>query len=155
MTWAPAVTAVSTAIIALGVLVGGAVALILLRHLIRLTDLLHRVIDGFDRDTRPVLEQARTVLTETNRIAGKVGREVERITDATGDVRERVLRAVDGVEDRLTDLDALLDVIQEEVEETVLDVGAALRTTRRGASVFRTIRRALGGGDKRGRRRRR
>ncbi len=59
------------------------------------------------------------------------------------DLRARIVRAADATEERLNDLDALLDVLYEEVEDTVLDVASALRTTRRGASLFTGVKRAL------------
>ena len=46
-------------------------------------------------------------------------------------------------EERLQDVGTLLDILHEEVEDTVLDVAAALRTTRRGVSVFGAMKRAL------------
>ena len=91
---------------------------------------------------------ARTVLTDANRVTSKLTHEVENITEVSADVRERVVGAIDRVEDRLVDLDALLDVVQEEIEETVLDVGAGLRTARRGASLIGGIRKVLGGKKK-------
>jgi hypothetical protein len=65
------------------------------------------------------------------------------------------MSAVDRIEDRLVDLDTLVDVVQEEVEETVLDVSAALRTTRRGSALAGTVKRLLFGKSRRKRRRRR
>ena len=39
--------------------------------------------------------------------------------------------------------DALIDVLQYEVEETALDIAAAMRTTRRGTTVLRAMKRAF------------
>lgn len=154
MEWA-AVTGISTAIIAIAVIVGAIIGVGLLRDLSRLTKTVDRFVDSIERDARPVLDQARIVLTDANRVTAKLTHEVESLTDSASDVRDRVVGAIDRVEDRLVDLDALLDVVQEEVEETVLDVGAALRTTRRGASLIGSIRKALGGGRKKKKRGRR
>lgn len=152
MEWAPAVTAISTAIIALAILAVAFVAVGLIRDLSRLTSVLERFLDVLERDARPVLDQTRLLVTDASRVASKLSAEVEGLADTSKDLRERIVVAVDRVEDRLADADALLDVIQEEVEETVLDVGAALRTTRRGASVLGAMKRALTGKKRRRRR---
>ena len=76
------------------------------------------------------------------------------MVETSRDIRTRVGNAADAAESRLLDLEALLDVVQEEVEETVLDVAAALRTTRRGSTILRSMKRIfLGSGKKRRRKR--
>ena len=65
------------------------------------------------------------------------------MVETSRDLRARLQRAADAAEGRLGDLEALLDVLYEEVEETALDVASALRTTRRGASVLSAMKRAF------------
>jgi hypothetical protein len=50
---------------------------------------------------------------------------------------------VDAVENRLADLDSLYSVVHDEVEDTALDVAAALRTVRRGNGMLGRVRRLL------------
>jgi hypothetical protein len=59
------------------------------------------------------------------------------------------VRAADAAEARLADLDALFEVVQEEVEAAALDVAATLRTVRRGLGLLEWGRRALQRGRKR------
>jgi hypothetical protein len=63
--------------------------------------------------------------------------------DSSKDLRARIRRATNAAEVRLSDLETLLDIVYEEVEDTALDVAAALRTTRRGAGVFAAMKRAF------------
>ena len=58
-------------------------------------------------------------------------------------VRLRVERTAEAVEDRVIELETLLDIVQTEVEDTVLDVAAVLRSTRRGAGILRSLRKAI------------
>ena len=58
-------------------------------------------------------------------------------------LRRQVLRGAERIQTRLTDLATLYDVVHEEVEETALDVAAALRTVRTGSGVLGRIRRLL------------
>jgi uncharacterized protein YoxC len=95
------------------------------------------------------------LIAESQRVAVQITGEVKGIAEASQDVRHRLMSAVDRIEDRLVDLDTLVDVVQEEVEETVLDVSAALRTTRRGSTLAGTVKRLLFGKSRRKRRRRR
>jgi hypothetical protein len=59
------------------------------------------------------------------------------------DIRLRIVKAAEAAEDRLADLDALAEVVQEEVEDTALDAVATLRNVRRGIHGFRWARRLL------------
>ena len=76
-------------------------------------------------------------------MAAAVRGEVDALAGTSKDLRARVLRAADAMEDRLANLDALLDILHEEVEGTVLDVSAALHTARRGVSIFGSLKRAF------------
>ena len=59
------------------------------------------------------------------------------------------MRAADKAEERLTDLDALAEVMQEEIQETALDAAAALQNVRRGLSVWKWGRKVLKGKKRR------
>jgi hypothetical protein len=69
--------------------------------------------------------------------------------DSSRDIRRRIVRAADAAEERLTDLDALVEVVQEEVEETALDAAAAMQDVRRGLSMWQWGRKVLKGRRKR------
>jgi len=58
-------------------------------------------------------------------------------------IRHDVERGVRQVKSRLADLDALYEVVHEEVEDTALDVAAKVRSVRQGASVVGRLRRWL------------
>ena len=151
MGWAEVVTAIAAAIIAVIALGLVVYAVPLLRQASRTSAALERFLE---RDSRPLLENARLVVSEASQIASKLRTEIDGVIETSQDIRGRVKNAVDATEDRLLDLEALLDVLQEEMEDTVLDVAAAVRTTRRGSAVFRTMKRVfLGSGKKRKRKR--
>ncbi len=151
MGWAPVVTAIAAAIIAVIALGLVLFAVPLLRQASRTSAALERFLE---RDSRPLLENARSVVSEASQIASKLRSEIDGVIETSQDIRGRVKNAVDATEDRLLDLEALLDVLQEEMEDTVLDVAAAVRTTRRGSAVLRTMKRVfLGSGKKRKRKR--
>lgn len=150
MDWAPIVTAIATATIAI-VAVGFAVfGLPMVRQAARVSAALEQLLLG----TKPLLETAKSIVSEAGQVAVRLRTEVDGIVETSQDVRERVLNAAEAAEDRLIDIEALLDVLQDEVEDTALDVAAALRTTRRGTAIFGAMKRAfLGSGKKRRRKR--
>lgn len=144
--WAEVLIAVSVSLIALVMLATAIAQLLLLRRLVQTVPALERLLDTLDRDARPALQSARTAADEATRIAVAVRGEVDNLVGTSKDVRQRVQRAVRAAEDRLLELEDILDILQDEVEETVLSVAGTLRATRRGASVFAAMKRAFLGG---------
>ena len=81
---------------------------------------------------------------ETSRVALTIRDEVQALSGTSRDVRERIQRTAASLEERFVEFDTLLDILHDEVEDTVLDVAAVLRTTRRGTGLLRGFRRVFG-----------
>jgi hypothetical protein len=75
---------------------------------------------------------------------GTIKQEASALVGTSRDIRERIVRAADTAEERLADLNALAEVVQEEVEDTVVDAAVALKRIRRGFSLLEWGRKALG-----------
>ena len=127
--WVAVVTGVSLAILALAA-IAIAVSSIAAARALR-TYL--RVLEGF---TGPAVNDFRQLVTT---IRG----EADSLVGTSRELRGRIVQAADAVEARLANLDALFEVVQEEMEATGLDVAAGLRKMRRGLSVLDWGRRAL------------
>ncbi len=132
MQW-EALTAISVAILALMSLVLVAATAIWLRRLGRV----------LDRNGEPLLQAARSVAEDAGKIVSQLRGEVEQVVATSRELRERVGDAAGSLNERAQDLEAVLDILQDEVEETALDVAAALRATRRGTSVMRAVKRVF------------
>jgi uncharacterized protein YoxC len=143
MMWAEAVTAISVAVIAVFAVIAAIAGTMLMLEIRRAVPDLRKLVDHLDRDTRPLLDSAKTLVDDAGKAVNAVKSEVDQFAKTSRGLRTRVERAVDAAEDRLQDLDALLDVVQEEVEDAALDIAAALRTTRRGGKLVRTMKRKL------------
>jgi hypothetical protein len=76
-------------------------------------------------------------------LVASIRSEAESLVGTSRALRERIVRAAEAAESRLADLDALFEVVQAEVESTVLDVAATVRLLRRGLSLVDWGRRAL------------
>jgi len=128
-TWVGPLAAISLAVIATSLLVMGGVVLAIGLGLRRARKQIGARLAGFTADARAATSRLRT--------------EVEGYADLSGEARTKLQAAVRKVEERLTDLDALVEVLQEEAEETALDVAAFVRTARRPAALFGAARSAF------------
>jgi len=134
-TWVGVVSALSLAIIALAALVGtGAIVAAAL---------------GVRATVKALKNFAGPAISDVRQLIGSIKNEADSLVGASRDVRQRIVRAVDAAEERLTDLDALAEVVQEELEETALDAAATMRDVRRGLSVWRWSRKLLKGKKRR------
>src|SRR5436853_2098003 len=128
-TWVAVVAAISLAILALSAIaiaVSSVAAALGVRAFLRvLRDLAGPAVG----DVRQLVATIRT--------------EAESLVGTSRELRGRIVKAADAAETRLADLDALFEVVQEEVETTTLDVAATIRNVRRGLSVLEWGRRAV------------
>ena len=134
-TWVGVVSAISLGIIALAAIVVAA-AFIVAALGIRTAVLALKHLAG-------------PAITDVRQLIGSIKTEAEMLVDSSRDIRRRIVRAADAAEQRLTDLDALAEVVQEEVEETALDAAAAMQNVRRGLSMLQWGRKVLKGRRKR------
>jgi len=127
--WVGPTVAISLVIIAASFLVMGSVVL--------LTSLsIKKEKSNLKKQLAVVAADAKSVLT---RLKG----EVEGFADLSAEARGKLRGAIDNVDGRLKDLDALVEVLQEEVEETAIDVAAMVRTVRRSGGILGAARRAM------------
>jgi hypothetical protein len=134
-TWVGVVSALSLAIIAVAALVT-AVAITAAALGVRAAV---KALKGF----------AGPAIADVRQLIGSIRTEADALVGTSRDVRQRIVRAVDAAEDRLTSLDALAEVVQDELEETALDAAATMRNVRRGLSVWRWGRKLLKGKKRR------
>ncbi len=143
MPWTDVVTAISTAFIAILLALPAVASFLLFRELRRAVTALERFGDTLQKEIVPAIQSARGVVEQATQLATTVKGEVEAVVETSKDLRGRVQKAASSAEVRLSDLETLLDVVYEEVEETALDVAAALRTTRRGAGLLAGLKKTL------------
>ncbi|HVH66553.1 MAG TPA: hypothetical protein VM716_01660 [Gemmatimonadales bacterium] len=133
-TWVAVVAGISLAILALSAIV------------IALATVVGAL--GLRAFLRVLQDLAGPAVGDVRQLVGAIRTEAESLVGTSRELRERIVRAADAAEARLGDLDALLEVVQQEVETTVLDVATTLRTVRRGLSLLEWGRRTLKRGKK-------
>jgi uncharacterized protein YoxC len=128
-TWVGPTVAISLVIIAASFLVMGGVVLAIGLSLRKQSAKARAQLAAFTAETRTITKRFKD--------------ELEGFADLSTDVREKLREAIDTVDGRLRDLDALVEVMQEEAEETALDVASMVRTVRRTGGILGAARKAL------------
>ena len=134
-TWVAVVAGISLAILALSAIV------------IALATVVGAL--GLRAFLRVLNDLAGPAVSDVRQLVAAIRTEAEHLVGTSRDLRGRIVNAADAAEARLADLDALFEVVQEEVETTVLDVAATVRSVRRGLSLLEWGRRTLKRGKKR------
>ncbi len=140
--WVGPTMAISLVIIALAFVVIAAATALAARQASAEVQKLSSVLDGLRTDLAPMLSAVALVSGEGHKLATMVTTEAEELVRATRRFRE-------GLTDRVERIDAVYEVLEEEVQETALDVAVTLRTVRSGAGWFGMVRRLLGRGKRR------
>lgn len=103
---------------------------------------------GLRTVTRALEQMAGPAIQDVRLLIGTIKGEADALVGASRDIRLRIVRAADAAEARLSELDALVEVVQDEVEDTVVDAAATLRNVRRGLSLWQWGRKVLKGKKK-------
>ena len=129
-TWAAVVTALSLLVIALSAVVVAFAAVI--------SALGVRATLGFFKQlAAPAVDDVRGLL-------GTIRAEADALVGTSKDIRVKIVQATDAAEVRLSNLAALVDVLQEEADDVALDAAAAVRSVRRGVAAFSLGKRLFG-----------
>lgn len=141
--WVGPTAAISLVVIAVSILgVAGALAYAALRILGE-TRKVSTMIQGYQEDVAQTLANARRLTDQGQDMLVLLRQEVGAFTQTSRRIRRKLVRGVDNVEAKLADLETLYDLLHDEVEDTALDVAAALRTSRQGNGMLGRVRRML------------
>ena len=141
--WVGPTAAISLVVIAVSIL-GAAVALALAA--LKVAGQVQRmgaVVEGMQDELRQTLTGARRLTEQGQDLVVLLRHEAGAFAQTGRRVRRKMVRGVDRLESKLADLETLYDVVHEEVEDTALDVAAALRSVRAGNGMIGRVRRLL------------
>ena len=140
--WVGPTMAISLAIIAFSfAIIGFVVALLGLALWRQLKDLRGQMA-GVQDDLQRTMKSVRKGAKDIRGVTALVHDQVAAFAGTGEELREKVLDAADHVQVRLQDLEALYDVMYDEVADTALDVAAGVRTFKKNP-LLRTVRRFL------------
>lgn len=141
--WVGPTMAISLAVIALAVLgmaIGLGVAVLRVAGQVRK---LGTLVDGLQDDVGQTLTSVRRLTEQGQDLLVLVRHEAGAFAQTSRRVRRKLVRGVDRLEEKLSDLETLYDLVHHEVEDTALDLAAALRSARRGNGMLGRVRRLL------------
>ena len=93
-------------------------------------------------DSRPILRNATAIAEDARKTVAIVREDVGRVTEAAAMVSEQLLDAAEATARRIDEVNAVIDVVQGELEEVAISSVAAMRGVKVGASEMAS---ALGG----------
>jgi hypothetical protein len=141
--WVGPTVGISLAVIAVTVVAVAAVQAYTALRLVQEARKLSTMIQGYQDDVTQTLAGARRLADQGQDLLVLVRQEIGAFTQTSRRIRRKLVRGVDNIEAKLTDLETLYDLVHEEVEDTALDVAAALRTSREGNGMLGRVRRLI------------
>ncbi len=141
--WVGPTAAISLVIIALAFAVIGTAVGVIGWKLYRQMQALQDRLAGMEDDLKRTMKSVRRGAREASDVARLVHAEVEDFASTSHEVQQKIRGAADRLQERFDDLDALYEVVYNEVADTALDVAAGVRKFR-GNPVVRTVRRLIG-----------
>ncbi len=137
--WVGPTIAISVAILAFAWIVVFASAAVAAIALARRLDAMSDNLSGLRQDLGGMVEGARRVTEQGEAIIGLVRDEGEAYLATSRRFRTRLNHGIDRFSERAADLDALYEVVQEEVEDTALQFASALRTARLSTGIIAKV----------------
>ncbi len=141
--WVGPTTAISLVVIALSfVTIAISIAYTALATLKQVRSLREQ-LGELEGDLRRTLKAVRTYARYAGATAKIIHRESRALVGAGRDVQRVVRRALQRVEERVDDFEALAEVVYGEVSDVALGVASAMRGLRRGRGVLGKLRRLV------------
>jgi hypothetical protein len=141
--WVGPTVAISLVVIAVTIVGVAAVLAYAALRIVAEARKISTMIQGHQEDVTQALGGARRLTDQAQDLLVLVRQEIGAFTQTSRRIRRKLVRGVDNIEAKLTDLETLYDLVHEEVEDTALDVAAALRTSREGNGMLGRVRRLI------------
>ncbi len=97
----------------------------------KISDLLDRIYN----DVNPLMRHASTIADNVNYITTSVRVDVQQLSQTVAAANQRMMQAVNATEARIKELNALLEVVQEEAESVFVTTASTLRGVKTGLNT--------------------
>jgi uncharacterized protein YoxC len=142
-TWIAPVVALSLVVIAVAGALVAAMLYVTLREAKEHGESLAREVARLRADLAPTLDAVKRLGEKGIDVADLAQAEARKIIETTQRIRYDVERGVKRAKRHLADFEAVVEVAQEEIEATVVDVSTALETARTGVGMIGQLRRLV------------
>ncbi len=143
--WVGPTMALSLVVIAIAFVVIAAILAAGARKAASARDALTHELASLRREAEPTLKDLQEMAKSGREVAVRLREEMHEVIRTSQRLRFDVERGFRRARRRLSDLDALAEVVQGEVEDTALDVASTLRTMRRSKGMIGRLRRLVRG----------
>ena len=141
--WVGITIALSLVIIAM-CLVGVAVtALMSLKEIRHISDALTLELEGLRRELAESLGMLKRLGEQGQDVLDLAKDEINQVVRLSSGIRGYIEQGTRRVKRRLADFDAVVEVVQEEVEETAIEFGATLRSARESTNMIGQLSRLM------------
>jgi len=130
------VTDIATIVIAIAVIILVAVLIPAALSARRATEKASALMDRMARELSPLVGRANRISDNVDSITGTVRADVEEVSRTVRYVTERARLGVEGVEQRVGELNTLLTIAQNELEQAVVSTAATLQGVQAGVSAL-------------------
>lgn len=130
--WVDVAADVATIVIALAIIVVGLVAIY---GALKVRGMIKRIRGDFD----PAIRNLTAASEQAKAISGTLRKNVDELSGTVSETNDKVRRATEAAEVRLTELNALLGVVQREAEDIFVRTASAVRGVQVGAGALRGI----------------
>lgn len=137
--WADTLADIATIVIALALIVLAIALLIAAWASRRLFERLGSLLDRLHEDARPILRHGQDVAENVNYMSAAVRADVESLRVTLASAQATLARAAETTERRISDFNALVEVVQEEAERIFVDTASTVRGVRAGARTLRGV----------------
>ena len=141
--WVGPVIAIALVVIAVVYVVAAMVALKAIQTTVEQGKAVGRELAELREELSPALASLTRLGTQGAEIVDLARDEVGELLVTSRHFREDVAEGLRRTRERLADFEAVVEVVQEEVEDAALDFTAALRTVRTGTGVIGRLRRMI------------
>ena len=141
--WIGPVIAISLLVIAAAVAIMTTMMFVTLKEIRDRAEGVAREVGRLRSDLAPTLDAVKRLGEQGLDVVSLARAEALEIIEATRHVRYDIERGVHKAKRRLADFDAVVEVVQEEIESTALDLTTALQTARSGAGMIAQLRRLV------------
>lgn len=97
---------------------------------------LNLLLDRIYGDINPIMRHASSIADNVDYVTTALRSDVQRINATVAAANQRINQAVELTEHRINELNALLQVVQEEAEQLFVGTAATVRGVRTGAAAF-------------------
>lgn len=131
--WTSGILQIVVLLLAVGALIALILLLVAMREGVRK---LNATVATLSTETRPLLANASAMAGDARAMVAMVKQDVARVSHAAGAIGDELRYAAETTAQRVDDVNAVLDVLQDELEDTAISAVSALRGARLGAHAM-------------------